>query len=64
MPDQIIRTIEQHLAEVLCQQSVKEELRYFLEHNAFINDEGEEVEFSVDEFDWSISLDLKSAASA
>lgn len=62
MPDQIIRAIEEHLTEVLCQQSVKEELHHYLENNVFINDEGEEVEFLENEFDWSITLDLRSAA--
>ena len=63
MSNQVIRAIEKHIVEVLCQQSVKEELSYYLENNVFLDEEGEEVEFSVDEFDWSITLDLKSVAS-
>ena len=58
MSSKIIRFIEEHLTEVLCDQSVKEELRYYLENNVFIDEDGEEVEFSVNDFDWSLSLDL------
>ena len=61
MSNQIIRVIEEHLANVLSNQSVKEELRYYLENNVFVDDNGEEVEFLENEFDWSISLDLKFA---
>ena len=61
MSNTIIRAIEEHLTEVLCNQSVKEELSYYLENNVFFDDDGEELEFIVNEFDWSISLDLKIA---
>ena len=53
--------MEEHLVNVLCNQSVKEELRYYLENNIFVDDNGEEIEFLENEFDWSISLNLKFA---
>ena len=38
-------------------------MRYFLENNVVLDGEGEEVEFSVNDFDWTLSLDLKVAES-
>ncbi len=61
MNNTVLRSIEKHLLEVLCEQSVRKELRYFLENNVVFDGEGEEVEFSVNDFDWTLSLDLKVA---
>ena len=61
MNNTVLRSIEKHLLEVLCEQSVRKELRYFLENNVVFDGEGEEDEFSVNDFDWTLSLDLKVA---
>lgn len=61
MNNTVLRSIEKHLLEVLCEQSVRKELRYFLVNNVVFDWEGEEVEFSVNDFDWTLSLDLKVA---
>ncbi len=53
-----LQQIQEHLATVLTQTSVRDELRYYLENNVILDDDGDEVELDLNSFDWNLSLEL------
>ena len=55
----LVKAIEKHLEEVLCFSSMPEELRYYLENNCVLDEEGDEVDFVPRDFEWSVELKLK-----
>ena len=53
-----LKAIESQITRYLEVTGVRDEIRYFLENNAILDDEGEEIEVSASDFDYKISLDL------
>jgi hypothetical protein len=53
-----LQSIEKHIAEYLCQTGVREEIRHWIENNAVLDENGEEMELDLNSFDWNLSLEL------
>ena len=61
VPSAHIELIRDHLIKVLSEQCVRDELRCFLENNVFLDEDGDEIEYLGNEFEWSVDLDFVSA---
>ena len=53
-----LKAIESHIAHYLAVTGVREEIRHYLENNAILDENGEEIETDVTDFEWEVSLNL------
>ena len=61
VPSAHLELIRDRLINALCEESVRDLLRNFLENNVFLDEDGDEIEYVVNDFDWSVDLDFVSA---
>jgi hypothetical protein len=58
MTKEQLQLIQEHLNTVLTQRCVIDELNHFIENNAILDEDGEEIDLNSVDFQWSLDLKL------